>query len=59
MFRIIKECIQNFSLLHTMILVIHHLFLNKSGSPLVCFHPIDFKNHVPKLRFHGAFIWAM
>jgi hypothetical protein len=36
-FRIAKGCHQDFSFLGIIILVIHH-FLNKNGSPLVCFH---------------------
>ncbi len=38
MFKMAKECHQNFNLLCTMILIIHHFFLVKSGSPLMCFH---------------------
>jgi hypothetical protein len=38
-FKIIKGYHQNFNLLRNIILVIHHLFLVKSGSPFVCFHP--------------------
>jgi uncharacterized protein (UPF0333 family) len=39
MFKITKGCHRDFNLLSIIILVIHHLFFNKSGSHLVCFHP--------------------
>jgi hypothetical protein len=40
MFRIAKTCHQDFGLLHIIILIITSLFLNKSGSPLMCFNHV-------------------
>jgi hypothetical protein len=37
-FRVAKVYHQDFNLLHIIILVIHHLFLVKNGSPLMCFY---------------------
>jgi hypothetical protein len=47
---IAKKYHQDFTLLHTIILVKHHFFLMKSGAPLVCFHPLF---NWPTLWRHG------
>jgi len=54
MYKIIKGCHQDLSLLCTRIFVIHLFFLVKTVSPLMCFHPNATRGVIPRFcNFKG------